>query len=503
MRLNIKNIYKPILFFMSCWLMTFFLIGEPLKAQDNNKLTDTQIEQATVRELIFHDEVASHLINIDAKKGIVTLTGIADNLCAKKRAKNIALAVKGVKAVVNNIEITETNRTDSEIRSDVEDAFLYDPATESYEIDPTVNAGVVTLTGKVQSWQEKRLATKVAASVKGVREVKNNLGVDFMEDRTDHDIEQDIKQSLHWDVRVDDGLITVNVDNGKVTLSGVVGSAVEKNHATINAWVNGVKSVDNEKLTINHLMKDKELRKGKYDEKTDDEIRVAVKRAFMHDPRLKFFEPKVEVDDGKIILNGTVDNLKAKRVAEQDARNVVGVWTVKNHLKVRPDKMPTDNEITKNIQDVLLWDPYIERYDITVVSENGEVSVYGVVDSHYEKHRAEDIISGIKGVIDINNYLHTNHKSNSAYYGFVYDWNVLPPVEVIPIASDATIKDNIQDQIWWSPYIELAEIDVEVNNGKATLTGDVDSWLEWHYATINAFEGGALQVDNNLNVKKQ
>ncbi len=488
---------------MSCWLITFFLIGRQTNAQENNKLTDNQIEQAIVRELIFHDEVASHLINIDAKNGIVTLTGIADNLCAKKRAKNIALAVKGVKGAVNNIEIGKTNRTDSEIKSDVEDAFLYDPATESYEIETTVNTGVVTLTGEVQSWQEKRLAKKVAASVKGVREVKNNLGVDFKEDRTDHDIEQDIKQSLHWDVRVDDGLISVNVKNGKVTLSGVVGSAIEKNHATINAWVNGVKSVDNKKLTINHLMKDEELRKTKYDKKTDDEIIVAVKRTFMHDPRLKFFKPKVKVDEGKVTLTGTVNNLKAKRAAEKDARNVVGVWTVKNHIKVRPEKMPTDYKITKKIQDALMWDPYIERYDITVVSENGEVSIYGVVDSHYEKHRAENIISGIKGVVDINNYLHTSQNNNTVYYGFVYDWNVLPPIDVVPTASDAKIKDNIQDQIWWSPYIELAEIDVEVENGKATLTGDVDSWLEWHYATINAFEGGALQVDNNLNVEKQ
>jgi hypothetical protein len=35
-----------------------------------------------------------------------------------------------------------------------------------------------------------------------------------------------------------------------------------------------------------------------------------------------------------VTLTGTVDNLKAKRAAEQDAKNTVGVWRVTDLLKV-------------------------------------------------------------------------------------------------------------------------------------------------------------------------
>ena len=44
------------------------------------------------------------------------------------------------------------------------------------------------------------------------------------------------------------------------------------------------------------------------------------------------------------------------------------------------------------------------------------------------------------------------------------------------------------------------DIVVTVEDGKATLTGNVDSWSEYSAATENAYEGGATWVDNELDV---
>jgi len=66
--------------------------------------------------------------------------------------------------------------------------------------------------------------------------------------------------------------------------------------------------------------------------------------------------------------------------------------------------------------------------------------------------------------------------------------------------SDRQIKEDIKDELWWSPFVDADQVKVSVNNGKATLTGVVDSWSEYDAATENAYEGGATWVENNIAV---
>jgi hypothetical protein len=51
---------------------------------------------------------------------------------------------------------------------------------------------------------------------------------------------------------------------------------------------------------------------------------------FRQDPRLRPFHIDIELRDGIVTLRGTVETLEIKTVAEDDARNVVGVWQVRN-----------------------------------------------------------------------------------------------------------------------------------------------------------------------------
>ncbi|HEX2277098.1 MAG TPA: BON domain-containing protein [Candidatus Tectomicrobia bacterium] len=121
--------------------------------------------------------VPAHLIDVNTRDGIVTLSGWVDNLLAKERAGEIAESVKGVRAVVNRIAIT-TVRPDGEILTDVRAAFQADPATDSYEISTIVKDGVVTLFGTVDSWPERWLSARVATGVRGVKAVTNELTVE-------------------------------------------------------------------------------------------------------------------------------------------------------------------------------------------------------------------------------------------------------------------------------------------------------------------------------------
>ncbi|MFO8084629.1 MAG: BON domain-containing protein [Desulfobacterales bacterium] len=85
------------------------------------------------------------------------------------------------------------------MEKDVDRAILEDPATELLEIETSVKDGVVALSGSVDSWKEKQLASKVVKGVKGVKGVKNNLSIDYTTERSDVEIQHEIEKALRWD----------------------------------------------------------------------------------------------------------------------------------------------------------------------------------------------------------------------------------------------------------------------------------------------------------------
>ena len=134
----------------------------------------------------------------------------------------------------------------------------------------------------------------------------------------------------------------------------------------------------------------------------------------------------------------------------------------------------------------------------------GVANLSGIVDSYFEKLQAEDIASKVRGVIVVDN----NLMVRKDYDPYVYD----PYVEPwylddydwyryrfsYPKMSDAEIKEEINDEFFWSPFVDADDVEVEVNAGTATLSGTVDSWSEYWSAEENAYEGGAVFVDNDL-----
>lgn len=462
-----------------------------ISKKTKDQLDDKEITDAIINQFISGKGVSSHLIDVETIDGIVTLKGSTDNILGKESAAEIAKMIKGVRGIINEIVVNTPDIADIKLQDDISKALIIDPATDYYEIDVEVKDGIVYLSGTVQSWQEKELSEKIAKSVKGVRGINNKITIQYEKNRPDYEMLQDVKQSMRWDVRVDDDLIDVTVVNAQAILSGSVGSATEKSQAIADAWVTGIVSVNADKLEVDHWSQNEQLRRDKYVNISDEEIVKAIKDAYYIDPRLTYFDPEIKVENGIVILKGTVDNLKAKRTAEEDAMNVVGVWYVENKLKVRPKDMPDDSEISKNIQAALLWDPYVERHNISAVSLNGKVFLKGNVNSFFEKLHVEDIASRIKGVIEIENNIIVEGKKNINDYSTVY-----PIVE-----SDWKIKRDLEKKLYWSPYIKTKDrIEIRILNGHVTLTGTVDTPNAKRYAAISAYESGAINVDNKLKV---
>jgi osmotically-inducible protein OsmY len=502
---------KPLMFFcMAVTTLFFFLTAGSGAGMAAITMTDTNIEIAVEDELMQDQAVPSYLVNIQCTEGIVTLTGSVNTLLAKERARAIAETVKGVRSVVNRIEVTpEIQKTDMEIQTDVADALFADPVTESFEIDVSVNDNLVTLEGKVDSYLEKKAAEKVAKSIGGVTEVKNLVTYDYKTSRSDAELASEIKAALQWDTLVDDALVQVSVKNRKVSLTGIVGSAAEKRRAMTKAWLPaGIKDVDASRLTVARWARDRDLRTEKYVQKSDDKIKEAVDKAILYDPRVLSTQVNTRVENGRVTLTGRVNTLSAKQAAAQDVRNTVGVIRVKNQIKVTPPAQPVSSqELEQTIVDKFRRDAYVDNFEITVNALGGMVSLYGTVDTYYEKARAEDLASEAKGVYSVNNNLIVQRDWDSYVYKpyvddsyiYDYDWYSYQP-NVSVTKDDQAIKDNIESELFWSPFVDSDQVTVMVDDGKATLTGQVDSWSEYDAAAQNALEGGAVAVDNELTI---
>lgn len=225
-------------------MMVFFLLATAQGAAP--EMTDRDIAGAVERELATDPMVSAVNIEVTVTDGTAVLTGEVDNLLAKDRAEEIAGTIRGVRSVTNKILVVapEDPKSDRQVRQDVEAALRLNAATDAYEINTGVSGHVVTLSGSVDSWQEKQLAEKVVKGVSGVWAVVNDIAVAEGEKRPDWEIRADIRSRLRWSARVDDALVDIQVKEGKVRLTGSVSSTAEKNTAIANAWVRGTRSVD-------------------------------------------------------------------------------------------------------------------------------------------------------------------------------------------------------------------------------------------------------------------
>ncbi|MDQ8198831.1 BON domain-containing protein [Pelagicoccus enzymogenes] len=477
-----------------------------------NSLEDSDITRAVEEELLFDQAVPYNDIDVHTLTGIVSLTGETKNLLAKERATLLAETVRGVRAVSNRIEVKPTKTVSSQdLKKSVEEAFLFDPVAESYEINVEAKKdGSIRLTGEVDSWQESKLAERVAMGVIGVTEVDNALTVSYAVNRPDHEMKSEIEKLLAWSTLIDDVLVEVAVHDQVAKLTGTVGSLAEKRQAENIAWVGGINSVDTSDLRVERWARDDDLRKDKFAAKSDEAIRQAINDAMLYDPRVVGLAVNPEVESSWVTLYGKVDNILAKESAEAIARHTVGVTGVTNMLKIRTEASVEEEALADIIEAKLVRDPMIRSEAINVEVDENTVRLNGVVDNLFEKARCETIAQSTVGVTEIKNYLQVMEKESVIVYDpYLWGYTLTPwgfydkyrPVTTEVFASsndDRRTAKRIAEEIYWSPFISLEDISIAVDDGIATLVGEVESLKEKNAATENAIEGGALSVVNKI-----
>lgn len=189
---------------------------------------------------------------------IVTLEGTVNLYIDRENLEKKVKRIKNVDGIRNHIQV-QSNVPDEQLRQTLADRLRYDRvgfgiAFNAITID--VKDGVVTLGGTVHDYPSKNSAAGIAATTPGVKDIVDNIDVaptSMMDDQLRVRLYRAIYgaptlQRYEMDPQKP---IRIIVENGHVTLYGVVDSAMDKQIAGTQAnSVAGVFSVDNQLIAL-------------------------------------------------------------------------------------------------------------------------------------------------------------------------------------------------------------------------------------------------------------
>ena len=171
-------------------------------------------------------------VQVTVRDGVVTLEGFTLTVDARRDAERAA--GKESKRVESRLVVHPEPVSDAEVWKETADAILREPRYGVFDsVGVAVEGGVVLLQGSVrQPWLKDALDRRIA-ELDGVRDIRNEIRVaptSIFDDR--------LRVQLYRQIYGDDMLVRYSnwanppvrivVENGRVTLTGVVNSQVEQ-----------------------------------------------------------------------------------------------------------------------------------------------------------------------------------------------------------------------------------------------------------------------------------
>lgn len=323
-----------------------------LAAAPNSNSPDALITSKTKLSLWTTAGVKSSAVHVDTTDGMVTLYGKVPTNEQRAIAEKTAKQVMGVKSVKNLLQVVAvrdevaTAKSDKELKEAADKQLSGDPALKDTKVSvKSVDKGVALLTGEAKSYSEHLRAIADVDRVAGIRRIATEVKTpgDYREDEritfvnpkspdqprsgnSDSRISFEVKMRMLTAAQIPSAEISVDTDNGQVSLFGIVPTAEVKNAAGLEASkVSGVLQVDNQLEVVPTSSK-------KFVDAKDADITRDLALVFKDHSEFKGITTSVK--NGTVRLTGAVpsgwDQLNALRIA----RRVAGVRTVEDDLKI-------------------------------------------------------------------------------------------------------------------------------------------------------------------------
>jgi hyperosmotically inducible protein len=224
----------------------------------------------------------------------------------------------------------------------------------------------------------------------------------FAESTSDRQIEDAAKASYNYRAVLDNH-VKAKSENGVVTLTGSVQDRDQKALAedTVSN-LPGVVSV------INKIRVESEP-----SEHSDAWIALKIRSELLVHANVSATATKVDVNNGTVLLTGTVDNSAQKDLTEAYAKDIVGVRSVTNDLVVKePASSSTehtmgetvdDASITSQVKYALVSHSSTSAIKTKVTTKDGVVMISGDASNDAEKDLVTKLASTIRGVRSVDN----------------------------------------------------------------------------------------------------
>ena len=210
---------------------------------------------------------------------------------------------------------------------DLQEAVLaelaWEPSVTAAHLGVSAAAGVVTLTGHVDSYPEKLAAEQAALRVRGVKGVAEEIEIrlPFERRRDDADIASAALERLAWSVEIPVDRFQVKVEKGWVTLTGEADWYYQKEEAGLDVRrLLGVVGVSNQ-ITVKPRVDTSSL---------SDDINHALHRSWFFDAS----DLHVSAQGGRVHLTGTVCSQHDRQNAAATAWSAPGATAVINDITV-------------------------------------------------------------------------------------------------------------------------------------------------------------------------
>jgi osmotically-inducible protein OsmY len=418
-------------------------------------------------------------LEVSYEDGTLTLRGELRSLALQDAALAAAARLRNVETIADGITLDIPNVDDALITKRIEKRLAATPGSEPWDVGVEVDDGEVILRGRVDSMQEQRLAIEMARLTTGVRSVDNEM---FYEPtpRNDEEIAEDVEMALRFDLFLSHDPISVDVDDGRVTLSGDVRSLAERQRAAELAWVAGVKDVHAKAIKVHFDGPRPGFRRVPVP-MPDQGAAKAIELSLSFDPRVPTKSVNVRVEDGTVVLTGVVSSYAAKQAAEDAASQSRVAAVVDNRIEVEPQKHFEDAYLTQAVQEALADESIVDATDVSVEVVGGEATLRGELDSVAERKAAVRAASEVAGITEVADELETKQ--------------FFAPGLRTP---DRSIARAVETALLNDPLVSGANLVVTVDDDVITLTGIVDGELARRRAIEDAHDTGARAVHDRL-----
>lgn len=196
---------------------------------------DRQLRDEVLEELEWEPSLDCAGIEASVEDGVVALSGHVPTFAEKQTAEAVAKRVRGVRAVIETIEVRPLQSDwDDGIARRALNVLDWDVAVPRHAVRVKVARGLVTLSGEVEWEYQRRAAEAAVRRLSGVIGLRNNIRL--KPGARPPDVKRLIEEALQRNAELDAGKIRVGVAGGRVVLEGEVKGWVERELAEQAAW---------------------------------------------------------------------------------------------------------------------------------------------------------------------------------------------------------------------------------------------------------------------------